>query len=293
MSDPPLLSTSKITDWDTRLEVLGWIIDTEALTVTLPSRKRLKLRSLLAEWPPSRASASARQVSKLAGFLMHISFAVRPGLFFVQRLLASVGMPRVASGAGFAYRMSDPGRRVALGPEFHGDLEFWRWFAAEGLDARQGTLSAPMYRLLERPARRTLFSDAFKTAVGGFCLETGVYWRYELNDRERSRFCGSSGSVGCEDDLSINVLELLGMVVSAWVLVVLCAERPSAKGDCVLLRGDNEAAVRWVRRCRGWLEPWSGALMRLLGVLEVSSGWHFDALHVRGIHNVVVDGISR
>ena len=83
-------------------------------------------------------------------------------------------------------------------------------------------MSAPMHRLLERPARRTLFSDASKTAVGGFYLETGVYWRYELNDRERSRFCGSSGSVGCEDDLSINVLELLGMVVSAWVLVVLC-----------------------------------------------------------------------
>ena len=34
MSDPPLLFTSKITDGDTRLEVLGWIIDTEALTVT-------------------------------------------------------------------------------------------------------------------------------------------------------------------------------------------------------------------------------------------------------------------
>ena len=96
-------------------------------------------------------------MSKLADFLKHISFAVRPGSFFVQHLLASVGMPRVAYGAGFAYRMPDPGRRVALGPEFHGDLEFWRWFAAEGLDARGGTLSAPKYRLLERPARRTLF----------------------------------------------------------------------------------------------------------------------------------------
>ena len=64
-------------------------------------------------------------------------------------------------------------------------------------------------------------------------------------------------------------------------------------GDCVLLRGDNEAAVQWVRRCRGGKEPRSGALMRLLGVLEVSSGWHFDALHVRGIHNVAADGISR
>ena len=81
------------------------------------------------------------------------------------------------------------------------------------------------------------------------------------------------------------MLELFGMVVSAWVLVVLCAERPSARGDCILLRGDNEAAVQCVRRCHGGLEPRSGALMHLLGVLEVSSGWHFDALHVRGIYN--------
>ena len=43
------LSTSKITNWDTRLEVLGWIIDTEALTVTLPSRKRLR-EGLLCVW---------------------------------------------------------------------------------------------------------------------------------------------------------------------------------------------------------------------------------------------------
>ena len=49
MSDPPLLFTSKITDGDTRLEVLGWIIDTEALTVTLPSRKRLR-EGLLCVW---------------------------------------------------------------------------------------------------------------------------------------------------------------------------------------------------------------------------------------------------
>lgn len=53
-------------------EVLGWIIDTEALTITLPSRKRNKLRGLLAEWPPSRASAPAKQVSQLAGFQAYL-----------------------------------------------------------------------------------------------------------------------------------------------------------------------------------------------------------------------------
>ena len=139
-SDPPLLSAGKIMNWDTCLEVLGWIVNTESLTVTVPTPKRLKLRVLLSEWPPSRASASAKQVSQLVGFLMRVSFAFRPGSFFVQRTLAPVGMPRIAAGADYACRMVNPGRSVALGPEFHGDLEFWLWFVSEGLDARGGYL---------------------------------------------------------------------------------------------------------------------------------------------------------
>ena len=57
------------------------------------------------------------------------------------------------------------------------------------------------------------------------------------------------------DDISINVLELLGMVISAWVLVVMCEDLPTQASDRVLLRGDNEAAVQWVRRCRGGKQP--------------------------------------
>ena len=83
------------------------------------------------------------------------------------------------------------------------------------------------------------------------------------------------------------------MVVSAFVLVSSCADRPSATGDLALLRGDNEAAVHWVRRCRGVLEPCSGTLVRPLGVVEVSSGCYFEATHVRSIHNAATDGTSR
>ena len=219
--------------------------------MTLPSPKRLKLRVILSEWPPSRTSASAKKVSQLVGFLMHVSFAFRPGSFFVHRMLASVGMPRIAAGAEYACRMVNPGRRVALGPEFHGDFEFWRWFVSKELDAQGGTLSTPMYHLLERPAQRTLFSDASKTTIEGFFLEIGVYWRYDLSVQKQSRFCCSSRSVAGIDNISINVLELLGMVISAWVLVSSCTESPSATGDCVLQRGDNDGAVHWVRRCRG------------------------------------------
>ena len=180
-----------------------------------------------------------------------------------------------------------------LGPMFHEDLDFWRWFVKIGLASRGGQFFSPMYNVLIRPPKLTLFSDASKQAVGGYCVETGHYWRYDLSAEERSRFCGSSKSVVGVNDISINVLELLGMLVGAWLLVVQQQHRPAETGDCVLLRGDNEATVAWIQRCRCGKEPRSGALMRLLGVLGVSSAWHFQASHVSGVLNSLADGIPR
>ena len=59
-------------------------------------------------------------------------------------------------------------------------------------------------------------------------------------------FGGSSRAVEGLDDISITVLKLLGMVISAWVLVVFGEDLPTKAGDCVLLREDNEPAVQWV-----------------------------------------------
>ena len=50
------------------------------------------------------------------------------------------------------------------------------------MDASEGGLPAPMYRLVARPLCCTLISDVSKHAVGGFCLETGQYWRYDLSE---------------------------------------------------------------------------------------------------------------
>ena len=75
------------------------------------------------EWPSSRASPSDRQVSQIVDFLMHVSFAVRREQFFVNRLLALAGMLRIAAGADSYCGMAKPGRPLALGRDFHGDLE--------------------------------------------------------------------------------------------------------------------------------------------------------------------------
>ena len=38
--------------------------------------------------------------------------------------------------------------------------------------------------LIERPADVTLLSDASYTAVGGHCQQTGVWWRYDLEEEQ-------------------------------------------------------------------------------------------------------------
>ena len=80
---------------------------------------------------------------------------------------------------------------LSLGPEFQADLEFWQQVVDKGVDARGGLLSAHIDDLLLRPPQRTLFSGTRKkTAVAGYCLETGVCWRYDLTAQEQSRFRG-------------------------------------------------------------------------------------------------------
>ena len=53
------------------------------------------------------------------------------------------------------------------------------------------------------------------------------------------------------DRLSITVLELFGMVMTAFVMIVIREDRPGRGGEPVLMRGDSSSAVRWVKICKG------------------------------------------
>jgi len=83
------------------------------------------------------------------------------------------------------------------------------------------------------------------------------------------------------------------MVMTAWALTVHAGAVPEYPGQSVLMRGDNQSACHWVARARGAREPRSGALMRMLGCLEMRNGWQFRAKHIKGLANTLADGISR
>ena len=116
----------------------------------------------------------------------------------------------------------------------------------------EGRLEMPLYSMYLQPHSRTLWSDASGDAMGGYCLESGQYWRMDFSDDVRQRLRRKAVS---RDDLSINVLELLGMVVTAWAFTIDADSKPEYPGQSVLLRGDNRSSIHWCNRCRGPREP--------------------------------------
>ena len=70
--------------------------------------------------------------------------------------------------------------------------------------------------------------------MGGFCVEKKVFWRFDL-PRELTTELTTKPNLGESCTVTINLLEVLGMVVTAWVMLELVGDRPDAEGDPILM----------------------------------------------------------
>ena len=96
----------------------------------------------------------------------------------MNRLLADVGMPQSAAASGVP--SIGHGQRVVPGPEIHVDLEF-----GDGLRPGVSKPWGGAFRhrcIIWCPVVRGvhIFQMHPNRPWGGGCLETGVYWRYDL-----------------------------------------------------------------------------------------------------------------
>ena len=97
-------------------------------------------------------------------------------------------------------------------------------------------------------------------------METGAYWRYNLTEDGRTRTIRSRRGEHV-NRVSINVLELLGMEMTAFVFIVIRRDRPGRVVEPVLMREDSSSAVQRVKNCKGKKGEVSwGVMMRILGV---------------------------
>ena len=219
----------------------------------------------------------------IAGKLWNLTSVVRAGKYFVWRLLRLTGLHRKHT--------RNCSHVVELGREFHDDLDYFRGAIEHELLTAGESLNAPCYGVVKRQPKRLYLSDASFDAIGGFCPEKRVFWRYDLPlDFATELKQKAARRETCS--VTINLLELVGMVMTAWVMHSLVGDRPKNNNDPVLMRGDNMAAVTWSNRCGGARDKRACLMMRMLGRLEISGEWSYEA-NLPGVKNTLADGISR
>ena len=171
---------------------------------------------------------------------------------------------------------------LRLTAEFLADVGWWRWYVQLENIKEGERIAAPFYRFVKQTPEEKRCSDASYEAIGGLCLETGVYWRFKLTGEVKRRTVRSKR--GKRDRISINLLELMSMVMAAYVMVVMKGDRPEKEGATVLMRGDDSSAVQWVINCKGGRrdEMRTGALIRMLAALEMQGGRVFSGKACEG-----------
>ena len=280
--ETPILAPKKSSNWNTTLEFLGFVINSHTLEISVTIKKAQAIQTALVDdWPRCRRRATGQEVFSIAGKLWNLTYVIRAGKYFVWRLLRITDL--------HTRTRKKQSHSVELAREFHDDLA--REFHDELLTAGE-SLGAPCFTAIKRPAKIYYLSDASFDAIGGFCRKLRIYRRYDLPlalpaELKRKAARRETCSV------TINLLELVGMVLTAWVMHELAGDRPECKGDPILMRGDNFAAVTWANRCGGARDKRAGLMMRMLGRLEIQGGWRYDAKHIPGVQNTLADGISR
>ena len=115
-----------------------------------------------------------------------------------------------------------------------------RWLVSQAEHSRV-SLAMPVFLHVQRAALFECHSDASKWGAGGCNTSHKVCWRFEWPADIRARF-----KDGTPEAIFINELELAGMVINVWAVLLQAGH--AVPGESVSVRGDNSTAVHWFNK---------------------------------------------
>ena len=119
-------------------------------------------------------------------------------------------------------------------------------------------------------------SGANLSAVGGFSQRQKCADKiYQLKSRVGPWWGQSAQSINA---ISINLLELLGRAITAYVMVVLETDHSKIVGAPVVMFVSIVTMAD--KKCGGRRDPRAAFLMRYLGRIEMRAGWCFELAYI-------------
>ena len=248
------LSSDKCHPPDTRMALLGCILDTNTLTISLPPQK---VQGIIDALESVRRARKVRQrdLLSLIGKLVHATKCIPAGRSFFRRLLDT------------AHSVKRPHHRVTLNAETKRDLDWWLTF----LPTWNGV--APMlHPTWTPPSDLSLATDASLLGYGGTCRGE---WFSEAWPQQTLNWCNS-----------MTWLELIP------ILVACAVWGPAWRGLRVTFHCDNSGVVGAC--AKGWSrDPRLMSVLRQMWFLSATHGFTFRVVHVRGHDNATADALSR
>jgi hypothetical protein len=257
------MATEKTEGPTTRLTFLGIELDTIAMRASLSSEKRAELHELTLEWG-RKSRASVLELQSLAGKLQFACAVVRPGRFYLRRIIDHTTRVRRIARSDTA---QFPITKAVLA-----DIAWW----IEFLPKWEGH-SLLYEREWEEADRIELFTDACNTGYGAVYGSAWLAGRWPANvlamARRRTR-------------LSMPFLELYALVMAAMAWGHLwTAKKITFRCDCMPVVA---AITRGSSR-----RPEMMHLLRLLAERACLCGFDFRCEHIPGVANTIADVLSR
>jgi hypothetical protein len=256
--------------WSTRKIMLGWILDSVAMTLELPVHRRERLQTILDSIPRSQKRTTAKKWHKVLGELRSMSVAL-PGSrgLFSQLQLALKDKSRVRLDRGV-----------------HDALADFQWLK-DNLASRPTRL----LELVELPPSVSGSDDACKQGMGGVIFQLHndappFLWRAPFPEQLGARLASQANPSG---DVCMADFELAATVMQQEAYVQLADVRERTTHTC----SDNTPAIAWQQHGSVSTNSAPAYLLRIQALHQRHYRYHPAWSHIPGLSNVMSDDCSR
>lgn len=278
----PAISSKKLEDegaWETRKEILGWVLNGIHRTIQLPPAK---CDSMMTELRKLKASSSIeiRKLQSIQGKLQFASIGIPLGKPLLGPIDEMIARAEVRHW-----------KRIKINKKIQQYCNNWK-----ALLHLMKSRPSHVRELIKqtKPAFQGLV-DASKWGVGGVWfrgtkkLEPFV-WFFEWPDAVRTQLCTSSNPTG---SITISDLELLGILMH-WLALEKAVPITELRHTSPAIWCDNISAVTWIYKFRTNVSPLAANILTAFATrLHVCQASILSVDHISGVFNTMADVASR
>ena len=277
--------------WSTVKEVLGWLINTHDMTLTLTERRSQRLSELLSDIAPTQRRLSTKTWHKVLGELRSMSIAL-PGSRGLFGLLQE------------AFRSEDLKARIRLSPEVHSILNDFRW-----LHSNLAQRPTRLYKLVPLAPSILGAHDAAGHGAGGVLFpsnrvayrtapthglplqarrqpQTPIVWRWPFPRELQQRLVTYSNPQGT---VTNSDLELAGSVMQHEA----AAQCFDVRERTIHSKTDNTATMYWARKGSATTKAAATYLLRVNSYHQRHHRYVPRHDYIPGPANTMADDASR